>query len=172
MNQSVYNVQVGQVYEDLDKRRRGRTFRVESILNNGKVLVKGISSSTKMTKISLNRFKTWKYKLKSRFNAKKFVTQNQKDNVTLSKMTLADQCKLTIPCNWVNDTENTASVSSGDLKVVVVKRNSFMSYDITVLYNNQFLDSWSSEHIMLSVVLSYLFDNLISMRDDFSAIIE
>jgi hypothetical protein len=188
------NVQKDQIYLDKDGRRKGRTFRVEAVLNDGRVLVKPLSGGSKMTKISLKRFKPWKYELQSSgtktgsvtptpsnplppnfFSAAKSagltsnlpVTPTPVPTSTAGK-SLADECQAVIPGSWKSDWPHVATLSQGCLGLVVRNFNN-TSYDVKVKLDGLIVDTWSSQHLDLNTVLDHLRTKLSAMRDDFSA---
>ncbi len=193
MSQVFDDPQVGEVYEDLDKRRGGRTFRVEAILNDGKVLVKPLSGGTKMTKISLDRFKPWKYKLQSSVNAPattptpmpplkqpslptNFFSAAKSAGLTTSMPTtpsqsLADKCKEIIPGNWKSEWSHIATLSQGCLGLIV-RSIGDKAYDVKIKLDGLIVDTWSSQHIDLKSVLSHLRTKLSAMRDDFASALD
>jgi len=187
MSQVFDGPQVGEVYKDLDKRRCGRTFRIEAILNDGKVLVKPLSGGTKMTKISLDRFKPWKYKLQPSAQATtpvptptpplkqpslptnsplkqplptNFFSAAKSAGLTTSMPTtpsqsLADKCKEIIPGNWKSEWSHIATLSQGCLGLIV-RSIGDKAYDVKIKLDGLIVDTWSSQHIGLKLVLSHL----------------
>lgn len=186
-------VETKQVYEDLDYRRGNRTFRIEAVLSSGHALVKPLTGGTKMTKIKLDRFKPWKYRLVGGGNLSNGTTATTKvaprainSNAVVAAAksvglatplpltntnSLVDRCKAVLPGSWRSDWANVATLSQGCLGLVVRSVND-LTYDVKVQLDGLIVDTWSTKHLDLSTVLSYLKTKLETMRNDFSAALD
>lgn len=175
-------VQKGQVYLDKDPRRPGRSFRIEAVLLDGRALIKPLTGGTKMTKISLSRFKPWKYELQASSAItpvlatlaplpKSWAAAAPTPTPVLSGPSLAQECLEVIPGNWKSDWPHVAVLSEGCLGLVVRRFNSNTAFDVKIKLDGLIVDTWSSQHLDLNTVLNHLYSKLEIMRDDFSSIL-
>ena len=179
------NVQVGQVWNDLDSRRSGRSFMVEAVLNDGRALIKPLVRGSKMTKISLNRFKPWKYRLQS---ANYVSVPSSAPPVSVTSVTYTDaslaladsvtymsplvmKCKSCVRGDWKSEWPHTATLSSGCLELVV-RNFDCTSFDVKIKLDGLVVDTWVAHHIDLAVVLQHLKDRLNDIHADFVKVMQ
>lgn len=183
------NIQVGQVWCDMDGRRFGRSFKIEAVLNDGRVLTKPVSGREKMTKIRIDRFKPWRYKLQNLSNVVANVAATAKSSVNLyggiscsvplsttvpvvsSLGSLVDKCKEVITGDWKSEWPHIATLKQGYLGLVV-RSIKDTAYDVKVMFDGMIIETWSSQHLDLKVVLEKLRDKLSEMRNDFSKVLD
>ena len=84
--------------------------------------------------------------------------------------TLSDQCKDIIPGPWKSNIANVATLDFGHIGLVVRSIGN-PEYNIKIKFDNITIDTWSTRHIGLNMVLNHLKEKLESIRDDFSAIL-
>ncbi|MDP2683483.1 MAG: hypothetical protein Q8P20_00345 [bacterium] len=180
MDQIVQAVVTGQAYDDLDGRRAGRSFKVEAILNDGRALIRPLFGGSKMTKISLDRFKPWKYKLQQ--SCKTSIACDDKTvqilvpaNITqslatqsLATQSLASHCNKIMPAKWQSKWTNTAFLKQGCIGVIVRSFDNSSSFDVKIQLNDLIIYTHSARNVFLKDQLKIVRDKLMMMRDDFT----
>jgi len=157
--QDMEDVKVGQIWSDKDKRRIGRTIRVDSI-NAGqavcKVVTPGLSKGKPVVRIRVDRFRPKYYTLKDsialpNLAAKHLAAKPVKiippqpqimRSVIPPKvdLSLVDSCKSSWDVDWKKIDQSTVGVDSGTVSVRVREVND-QCYDVKVLINSKWVFS-------------------------------
>lgn len=145
-------VTVGQIWSDKDKRRLGRTIRVDSIIDNEVVcelVTAGMSKGRPLVKIRLDRFRPQYYALKDPVSVAKV-------NVVSDASSLLDRCNDEWrSVDWKKISQHTVGVDSGRSQIRIREVNK-KCYDAKLLVNNRWV---------LSVVIR---ENLYNAVDRFA----
>lgn len=140
-------VSIGQVWEDKDKRRIGRLFKVENIVNDKavcRVVQAGSAKGKSPVRIRLDRFVPKYYVPKTASIADSIridvykKTLNDKDNIQNS---LEQRCSELLGGDWTCPSPRYAQMELDELRVLV-REVSFSTYDVKIRFSQHLLSSF------------------------------
>lgn len=157
-------VTIGQVWEDKDRRRTNRKFRVERIVNGKavcRVIDAGTSKGKSPVRIRLDRFIPKYYK-----NVSPKVIKDNLGIVNWNKVqdALVNRCNDILPGNWTSPFAGYAIMDSGQVKVIVREVSRDDIYDVKIRINKQMTSSFVDYNV-LEHALGTVHSHLAEIRD-------
>jgi hypothetical protein len=157
-------VTIGQVWEDNDRRRIDRKFRVERIVN-GKAVCRVINAGTSKGKspvrIRLDRFVPKYYK-----NISPRVVQDTNGVISWGNVNdaLSNRCDDVLSGNWTSPFAGYAIMEDGPVQVIVREASRDSVYDIKVRINKHMILSFVDYNV-LEHALRTVHSHLEEIRD-------
>jgi hypothetical protein len=141
-------VTIGQVWEDRDRRRTDRKFRVERIVNGKavcRILNAGASKGKSPVRIRLDRFIPKYYT-----NVSPKVVHDTSNAVNWNAVTdaLVNRCNKLLSGNWTSPFAGYAMMDDGPLKIIVREVSRDNVYDVKIRINKQMVSSFVDYNVL------------------------
>lgn len=162
-------VTIGQVWEDKDRRRTNRKFRVERIVNGKavcRVINAGESKGKSPVRIRLDRFVPKYYR-----NMSKIVQDTNGFDWDRADNSLISRCNSMLNGDWVAPFAGYAILDAGAVKVIVREVSRDQIYDIKVRVHNQMVLS-DVDYNNLEHALGVVESQLNTIRDSLDDVLD